>query len=84
MQRIVNDLRRDGLVDFQPNPHHKRAQLVVLTAQGRTTFEKAMALWAPWADSLANGLSVNDIKTTGAVLEAMRRRLEDGRDADDD
>lgn len=84
VQRIVNDLHRDGLVDFEPNPHHKRAQLVVLTEKGRTTFEKAMALWTPWANSLANGLSVTDIETTGAVLEAMRRRLEDVRDGDDD
>jgi len=28
VQRIVNDLARDGLVALQPNPHHRRAQLV--------------------------------------------------------
>jgi DNA-binding MarR family transcriptional regulator len=83
VQRIVNDLRRDGLVDFEPNPHHKRAQLVVLTEKGRKTFEKAMELWAPWADSLADGHSVEDIETMGAVVKAMRRQLEDGRDIDD-
>src|SRR5215469_4110359 len=31
VQRIVNDLERDGLVTFETNPHHRRAQLVVLT-----------------------------------------------------
>ena len=47
VQRIVNDLHKEGLVEFEPNPHHKRAQLVVLTEKGRTTFEKAMELWTP-------------------------------------
>src|SRR5215831_10107119 len=31
VQRIVNDLQKEGLVAFQSNPHHRRAQLVVLT-----------------------------------------------------
>jgi len=31
VQRIINDLRREGLVAFEANPHHRRAQLVVLT-----------------------------------------------------
>ena len=84
VQRIVNDLQKEGLVDFEPNPHHKRAQLVVLTEKGRTTFEKAMELWTPWADSLADGNSVKDIETTGAVVRAMRRRLEDGHDVKDE
>src|ERR1700728_4287078 len=30
VQRIVNDLVQDGLIDFKPNPHHRRAQLVML------------------------------------------------------
>jgi DNA-binding MarR family transcriptional regulator len=84
VQRIVNDLHKEGLVEFEPNPHHKRAQLVVLTEKGRTTFEKAMELWTPWADSLADGHSVKDIETTGAVVRAMRRRLEDGYDVKDE
>src|SRR5215467_13285500 len=35
VQRIVNDLEQDGLVAFRANPHHRRAQLVVLTNKGR-------------------------------------------------
>lgn len=31
VQRIVNDLHKEGLVTFEPNPHHRRAQLVALT-----------------------------------------------------
>ncbi len=31
VQRIINDLHKDGLVALEANPHHRRAQLVVLT-----------------------------------------------------
>ena len=44
VQRIVNDLLKEGLVTFEVNPHHRRAQLVVLTEKGKRTFEAAMEL----------------------------------------
>jgi DNA-binding MarR family transcriptional regulator len=43
IQRIVKDLEREGLVAFRENPHHRRAQLVILTVKRRETFAAAMA-----------------------------------------
>src|SRR6516165_8162835 len=63
VQRIVNDLARDALVGFETNPHHRRAQLVVLTDKGKQTFDAAMRLQAPWINGLSEGLSVKDIQT---------------------
>ena len=31
VQRIINDLAKEGLVGFETNPHHRKAQLVVMT-----------------------------------------------------
>src|SRR6202011_1772231 len=56
VQRIINDLRKEGLVAFAPNPHHRRAQLVILTGKGKRAFEAAMDLQAPWVNKLADGL----------------------------
>lgn len=83
VQRIVNDLASDGLVAFQPNPHHRRAQLVVLTERGKEAFEAAMRLQAPWIDRLADGLRVADIETTHEVVATVRRRLEAGGEANE-
>ena len=83
VQRIVNDLEKEGLVAFQPNPHHRRAQLVVLTAKGRQTFEAAMGLQAPWADSLADGLPVKDIKIAHRIMMALRKKLESSGEPED-
>lgn len=76
VQRIVNDLARDGLVAFEPNPHHRRAQLVVLTDKGKRAFEAAMQLQAPWINRLAEGLPVEDLKTFHRVIGDLRKKLE--------
>ena len=83
VQRIVNDLEKEGLLEFQPNPHHRRAQLVVLTDKGRETFDAAMRLEAPWANNLADGLSVADIKTAHRIMVALREKLESDGDLEE-
>lgn len=75
VQRIVNDLEKEGLVAFETNPHHRRAQLVVLTGKGKKTFDAAMGLQAPWINSLSEGLLVKDIATTHRVLITLRQKL---------
>ena len=83
VQRIVNDLEAEGLVAFEPNPHHRRARLVVLTEAGRRAFEAAMRLQAPWVNELSDGLAVEDLETTRRVVAALRRRLEGDGDAEE-
>ncbi|MCP3387061.1 MarR family transcriptional regulator [Bradyrhizobium sp. CCGUVB4N] len=75
VQRIVNDLARDGLVEFETNPHHRRAQLVVLTDKGRQVYDAAGRLQVPWVNGLADGLSVKEIETTHRVISVLRDRL---------
>ena len=75
VQRIINDLYEAGLVAFEPNPHHRRAQLVVLTGKGKRAFEAAMDLQAPWVNKLAHGLSAKDVRTVRRVVAALRKKL---------
>ncbi|HTO49718.1 MAG TPA: MarR family winged helix-turn-helix transcriptional regulator [Burkholderiales bacterium] len=83
IQRIVNDLAADGLVEFRSNPHHRRAQLVVLTDDGKKCFDDAMRLQAPWVNNLADGLKVSDIETTHRVITSIRRKLEGPGEAEE-
>jgi len=83
VQRIVNDLAAEGLVAFQPNPHHRRAQLVALTDKGKEVFAAAMNVQTPWINRLADGLRVADIETTREVISTLRRRLEPNAESDD-
>ncbi|WP_340622388.1 MarR family winged helix-turn-helix transcriptional regulator [Xenorhabdus siamensis] len=75
VQRLINGLEKEGLVEFAQNPHHKRAYLVVLTESGRKAFSHAMALESPWVNQLAEGISLEDIHTMNRVLKILRSRL---------
>jgi DNA-binding MarR family transcriptional regulator len=75
VQRIINDLHKEGLVAFAANPHHRRAQLVVLADKGKQAFDAAMRLQAPWINSLSEGLLVKDLQTMHRVITALRKKL---------
>ncbi|MCF6100826.1 MarR family winged helix-turn-helix transcriptional regulator [Mesorhizobium muleiense] len=81
VQRIVNDLAKEGLVSFAPNPHHRRAQLVALTDKGRQTFDAAIRLYAPRVEALAEGLALKDIEAARSVMTMLRQKLEGDENA---
>ncbi|MEP9368598.1 MarR family winged helix-turn-helix transcriptional regulator [Xanthobacter sp. VNH20] len=83
VQRIVNDLAKDDLVQFQPNPHHRRAHLVVLTVKGQRAIEAASKTYAPSANALAEGFPLNDINIAHGLLLALRRKLEGETDVEE-
>ncbi|WP_159874256.1 MarR family winged helix-turn-helix transcriptional regulator, partial [Raoultella sp. 18085] len=53
VQRIVDLLAGQGLVEFQPNPHHRRAKLVVLTRAGLNAVNRAERAVAPIDQAIA-------------------------------
>ena len=83
VQRLANDMERDGLVRFAPNPHHDRAKLVLMTRKGKAAFAAAMERQGSWANSLVAGLSMRDIKFATSTLRTIRQRLEQQAGADD-
>ena len=77
VQRIVNELKDEGIVAFEPNPNHKRAHLIVLTEKGKKLFEAAIARQVPWVNNLSEGLSPDDIATTQRIISDLKTRLEE-------
>jgi DNA-binding MarR family transcriptional regulator len=76
VQRLANDMQRDGLLHFAANPQHRRAKLVVMTPRGQGAYTAAMKRQAPWAQSLGQALTAQQIAAAAAVLRALRARLE--------
>ncbi|MFT3986834.1 MarR family winged helix-turn-helix transcriptional regulator [Aestuariivirga sp.] len=76
VQRIVNALEQDDIVAFEPNPHHKRANLVVLTQKGRQVYDEALRLYAPRANALCRGIVQDDLDAARRVMVALKTRLE--------
>lgn len=84
VQRIVNELNKEGIVGFEPNPHHKRAQLVVLTQKGQELYGAAMARQNPWVNELSVGLSAVEILTAQKVIGLLKTRLEEASRQEDE
>ncbi|SFU77993.1 DNA-binding transcriptional regulator, MarR family [Methylobacterium sp. 174MFSha1.1] len=75
VQRVVDDMRADGLVRLEPNPHHRRAPLVAMTPRGEAAYAQAMARKDLWADGLTEGLPPEAIEAAGTLLRALQQRI---------
>ncbi len=71
VQRVVDLLAKRDLVRFEPNPHHQRAKLVVLTPAGRAAASAAGDRWRPWARELVAALGTERIAAALEVLTQM-------------
>ncbi len=77
VQRLVNELARDGLVALRDNPDHRRAPLVTRSERGAQAYEAAMARYEAWAARLTAGLEPSALARTRETLRAISRRLEE-------
>ncbi len=75
VQRVVDEMRAERLVRLAPNPHHRRAVLVLLTPTGEDALAAATRLQVEWATGLTLGLSVEEITAASGLLRELRRRL---------
>jgi len=75
VQRTVNSLLDDGFILLQPNPNHRRAKLIELSEKGRSSLEETFRRQAEWANTLARGLSTDDLKRTSQLMSAIKARL---------
>lgn len=71
VQRIVDLLAGQGLVEFRPNPHHRRAKLVVLTRAGLDAVTRAERAVAPIDQAIAERIGTARIRGAIATLHAM-------------
>ena len=76
VQRIANELEKEGIVSFEPNPHHRRASLVVLTAKGRDAYDAAEQRQTEWVNALSQDFEADDLACALKVMTTMRARIE--------
>ncbi|MDI1281765.1 MarR family transcriptional regulator [Brevundimonas sp.] len=76
VQRVADDLRLAGLIDFLPNPDHARSKLMSMTLAGQSAYAEALRRQAPWVTGLAAGLSLEDVAAAIRVLSVIADRLD--------
>lgn len=76
IQKLVNGLLADGLVELIDNPAHKRSRLVSITAAGRDAAEATARRESRILPALARGIELEDIRTATRVLEELKTAFE--------
>ena len=80
VRQVVGELVKRGFVQMEPNPHHRRASLVVLTSEGRTVHGAAKERWDGWTRSLVDGMAEGDLRAAAALMQTMLARLDPDAD----
>ena len=79
VQRVANDLRKQGFVTFEENPDHKRASLITLTGRGKEALAEMGNVQANWANGLADGMDPARLAAALCVLQELQKRCETTR-----
>jgi DNA-binding MarR family transcriptional regulator len=74
---IADQLEREELVVRVPDPQDGRAFMLKLTQRGRTAFAEMAAVHQGWVADLFGDMSPNDKATMIALLDTMKRQLND-------
>ncbi len=76
VQRLADAMQKDGFLDYQENPYHKRAKLVVLTSKGENIYKLLERKQIPWANSSSADISAKDMDVTLSVLKKMAKAFD--------
>lgn len=77
VQRTVDQLARDGLVHYIPNPDHKASPLVELTAAGTDTLARLTKAAAKWHNKIAAGVDPEGLAVALQTIRNLRDAVED-------
>ena len=81
MQRLADELAKEGLVEFVDNPSHRRSKLVRLTRKGEARYRELSARLLTLASSMGPQLSEVDIRKTSEIVRQLSEdaKLESAR-----
>ena len=75
VQRVADVLVREGLAIYEENPKHRRAQLLVLTPQGRSALRTIQSAQRDWANALGAEIGEDHLRQASAILSRVMRAV---------
>jgi len=75
IQRLANQLSRQGMLEFVENPDHKRAKLMRITPAGRTLLAQITTVLEPRAAAMQREFDERELSRTVDTLRKLRQRL---------
>ncbi len=79
IQKLVNELLAEGLVELIDNPAHKRSKLVQITATGQSVAEATARREAEILPELVRDIEFEDLRTATRVLQQLKAAFEGER-----
>jgi len=76
VQKQLDLLHAEGLMERRPNPAHERSPLHALTPAGEAAYAEAMRRCRLWAADLAAGLDGDGVLATRQMLACLLERLD--------
>lgn len=75
IQRLANQLAKEGFIEFVDNPDHKRAKLMRITPDGRNLLQRIGAAHDVWVREMKKEFDPRAVSVTVALLRKLRDRL---------
>ncbi|MGL4619356.1 MAG: MarR family winged helix-turn-helix transcriptional regulator [Chroococcidiopsis sp.] len=75
IQRLADDMARDGLVEFAENPIDARVMHLLLTEAGRAMYHDALEREWRWTNAIAADFDAEQITRAVALLEAITQKI---------
>jgi DNA-binding MarR family transcriptional regulator len=76
VQRIADDMARDGLVEFAANSGDARAMHLLLTEAGKAAYDDALEREWQWANAIAADFDAEQISCAVTLLEAITQSMQ--------
>jgi DNA-binding MarR family transcriptional regulator len=76
VQRLADDMARDGLVEFAENLGDARAMHLLLTEAGKAAYEDALEREWQWANAIAQDFDAEQITRAVALLEDITQKMQ--------
>ncbi len=77
IQTQVNELKREGYMESQRNPEHKRSVLITLTAKGQALVQGMIDAENRFIEALGWLPAADELRTTRKVLDEIYDRLDE-------
>jgi len=76
VHRVADLLAEHGLVEYRPNPAHRRAKLLTCTETGYWAIRQIALVQRPWADQLAAEIGASKLQNALATTQQLIAALE--------
>lgn len=76
VQRLADILVTEGLAQYEDNPAHKSAKLLVPTAEGRNRIARLSGRQTNWANQVSAGIDLRSLVEARDLMQALIARVE--------